>query len=283
MKKLELPRPKFKKPPVIEVVATVQFSEIDPKDFFLNIDRIWEKIGKEAFPTLDYKNKRHSLSNEATGLKFEFVGDDGAFQFPRLWIESVDRSFVIQLQSDRLSFSWRKLNDVESSDYSSYEIVWKNFSYILDTLSDFAKAISGKSIEINFMELAYINIIPFSDFGGATKIERCFPSVNPQNFPAYVGIVDGVSFAYEAPIEELGAKFKVQGVTVSDPKSGDRLIRLDLVQRGAADFIFDKHSKEIHTWFDEAHLRIVNTFKDITSEYMHTEIWEIKDDKSTKN
>lgn len=116
-------RPKFEDPPVIEVVATAQFSPIDEKLFLLSVDKIWESVGKEAFPVMDYKNRRASLSNENSPMRFEFVDSEDAFHFPRLWFESADRSFVIQMQSDRLSFSWRKLDNKRPSDYSSYEVV----------------------------------------------------------------------------------------------------------------------------------------------------------------
>lgn len=269
-------RPKFEDPPVIEVVATAQFSPIDEKLFLLSVDKIWESVGKEAFPVMDYKNRRASLSNDNSPMRFEFVDSEDAFHFPRLWFESADRSFVIQMQSDRLSFSWRKLDNKRPSDYSSYEVVWTHFLSSLNAICGFAKNDCKSPLEVNFLELAYINVIPFSDFGGAENIHKCIPSITSENIPPYLGKSEAVNFLWDIPIDAAGAKFKIQGLTGADKNSGDRLLRLDFVQKGAVDLTFDKDSKEIHNWFDEAHLRIVNAFKDMTSEYMHKEIWRIK-------
>lgn len=269
-------RPKFSNPPVVEVVAIAQFSELNEKAFFLNVGKLWDKLGKESFPYLEYKNKAPSLSHESGGVHLELIKGESDFQFPRIWLESEDKGFVMQIQSDRLSLSWRELDRESLSSYSSYERVWASFSNSMRQLSAFAEEHCGSALEVNFLHLAYINVIPFSDFGGAENIHKCIPSVSSENIPSYLGTSEAINFLWDIPIKQNGSRFKIQGVTGADNNTGDRLLRLDLLQRGVVGISLDEEFAAMQSWFDEAHLNIVNTFQDVTSDYMHKEKWGIE-------
>lgn len=270
--------PKFENPPVIEVAITAQFTELDNKSFLTDIDKIWDKLGKENYPEIHFKNRKAKLSDRNKQVHFALVDSEDDFEFPRMWFESADECFVIQMQPDRLSVNWRRLEkklNKESSDYSSFETVWKHFSNALDIFSNFSKAYCKSSLNINFLELSYINVIPFSDFGGAAKINNCIPALSLENTPSYLGVPQSVNFLWEMPIDNDCSKFFIQGLTHSSKKTGEKLLRLDLTEKGAVDLNFDNDSKGIHNWFADAHLRIVNCFKDITHVEMHKK-WRIK-------
>lgn len=263
--------PKFDNPPVIEVIALAQFSPIDEKYLLLNVAKIWDVFGRDNFPIIDYKNSylRPSNNNQP---KIKFFNED-QFQFPRIWLESSDRRFVMQVQSDRLSISWRRLNDSGKSDYGCYDDIWKKFLKALQIISQLA---SQNQLEINFLELCYINLIPFDDFGGADNINNCIPAMKSKVMPGYLGEIETVNFEWETPtIQQTGTKFKIQGLTGTDKNTGDRLLKLSLSQKGAVDIVFGDDTQKINDWFDDAHLKIVYTFKDITSDFMHKK-WSIR-------
>lgn len=270
------PDPKFDNPPVVEVYATAQFSELEDKDFLLQMNSLWESIGKKEYPELLLKNKQQPLSNVHNAPQLEFIDGDSDFHYPRIWLESADKFYVIQIQADRLSFSWRKISSETEQNYPSYDVVWEKFSSVLNMLSKFSQDTCGKSLEINFLELAYINAIKFDNFGGAENIHTCIPSITSKQIPDYLGSPDTVNFLWETPTTDKNVKFRIQGLTGADRSTGEKLLRLDLTQRGAVDFVFDKDSQKIHTWFEKAHSRIVHTFKDITSNSMHVEKWGIQ-------
>ena len=269
-------RPKFKTPPVIEVSATAQFSELDNKSFLTDLDKIWEELGKEKYPTIEFKNRRGKLSNSKNDMQFSIKQSDDNFDAPCVWLTSKDLYFVVQIQPNRLSVNWRKVQTDDGSDYSSYEIVWEQFLNALNALSNFTKKYCKSSLEIDFLELAYINVINFNDFGGVENIQQCIPSITYKNIPDYLGQPNTVNFLWETLADKGASKFIIQGLTGADSNTGENLLRLDFIQKGGVDFIFDNDADKIHTWFNDAHLRIVNAFKDITSKYMHTEKWGIK-------
>lgn len=269
-------RPKFDNPPVIEVMATVQFSELNKLKFMTYIKEIWNCFSEEEYPIIEYKNSFPSLTNKTENLHFS-MSDGDKFDFtPRIWFESKDRQYVIQLQNDRLSLSWRMVDIHAKSTYSKYELIWERFFKLLSSFSDFANNRCSSKLELNFLELKYINLIPFSDFGGVNKIEDCIPSISLSKTPKYLGKPSTVNFSWTSAIDISSSNFKIQGVTIADKNSGDPLLRLDLIQSGKSDIIFDKDSKKIHNWYEDAHLRIINAFKDITSSTLHSDKWKIK-------
>lgn len=271
-------RPKFNNPPVVEVSATAQFSDLEPSTLMLGISEIWQKIGKTAYPEILIKNKRGRLSHEVKELRFEFMSSEDDFVCPRYWFVSSDKSFVVQIQTDRISVNWRKTEESKDADYSSYEAVWERFAGVMLVMSAFSEEQLGCTLDINFMELSYTNIIPFRDFGGAAEIDKCIPSITSKYIPDYLGKADAVNFLWDTAIDGGISKFRVQGLTALDNKTGENLLRLDYSQRGAVDLAFDKETDKIHNWFNEAHLRIVNAFKDMGSDYMKANVWGIRDE-----
>lgn len=275
MKSAPTTRPKFKNPPVIEVAASIQFADLEGSKILANLEYFWTKLGKDQYPIIEFKQPKSKMSDNQAGFSFAVVNDHDDYPPPRIWFASEDKQRLVQLQPDRLSFNWRKL-EPENACYSSYEIVWNNFHASLTALAAFAKDKLGKSIESDLLELLYINMVPFSDFGGMANIERLLPSISYSKFPTtFLDTPNVLNFVWDIPSNDGKSSLKVQGLTASNLVTGEPFLRLDLQQRGAVAAVFDNKAEEIHNWFDEAHLRIVNTFKEITGPEMH-KIWELQ-------
>lgn len=269
-------RPKFKKPPVIEVVATVQFAELDNvmllgnteslhKAFGEKFKRIMPKmpLGKCVIPGVTEETPNH--------LSLAFMHEDH-FQFPRIWYLSADETHLIQFQSDKLVFNWRKVGpdpETENSTYSTFESkVWTHFDRALKALNGLIVDRTGTALKIEAAELAYINSIPFKDFGGPANLHNCIkglslPSLEWQE-PTKI-----VNFMWISNYDKYST-FTVQGLTGSDKMSGDAVLRLDLTTKGAFPNTIAPDSQMLHNWFNDSHLNIVNSFEKITDPTMHT-------------
>jgi len=269
-------RPKFSNPPVIEVAATIQFSDLGGNALLLSLSEFWKILGEGNYPVVELKQPRMKLSDQAGSVQFALINENDGYAAPRVWFLSEDQTRLVQLQSDRLVFNWRQL-DRSNPSYSSYEIVWKNFQQAMQALTQFSAKYLDKKIEADFVELLYINLIPFSDFGGAANIEACIPSMSFSKMPkAYLAEPNAVNFMWDIPIEEARSTLRIQGLTGPDVVTGEPMLRMDLLQRGAISAVFDKDETKIHNWFDDAHYRIVNTFKSMTGSEMHKQ-WGLQE------
>ena len=118
LKKLD--KPKFDNPPLVEVVAGIQFerlSNIQTLDFA----DIWTHFGKDKFPVY---REMPPLDN---------VGALEISNLPpmrRYWFESVKKDALLQLQRDRFIYNWRRPpeNMDKPNCYPKYEeVVKKDF------------------------------------------------------------------------------------------------------------------------------------------------------------
>ena len=104
--------PEFEKPPVVEVVLGIQFSELRRYRTF-HAGLLWgEKFRKAGFPkcverpSLDpaFETFGAPGRNESRLQLIQMPGPE----VPRLWFINHDETELVQIQSDRFLHNWRK-------------------------------------------------------------------------------------------------------------------------------------------------------------------------------
>src|SRR4051812_4966915 len=113
--------PSFERPPVIEVLASIQF---DPPIGFtaVHFGLIWDRFRAE-FPTVE---QRSPLPQMVERLGVAFQGQLVQMEFssepplPRLWFVSPSGDELIQVQSDRFIRNWRAVPELENP-YPRYQ------------------------------------------------------------------------------------------------------------------------------------------------------------------
>jgi len=151
--------PAYEQPPVTETVVGIEFAAL-PIGFMglASLHGLWNAdfpnpVEQEALPPT------RPVQQGAPDFAFRLgVGPPPA----RLWMISSDQHFLIQVQSDRLTLNWRRL-DAEANSYPGFEILKARFESLF---ADFRSHISGSlNIEVEPMvvEWTYVNEIDRAD------------------------------------------------------------------------------------------------------------------------
>jgi uncharacterized protein (TIGR04255 family) len=150
--------PSFQRPPVVEVLASVQF---DPPVGFsaVHFGLVWERF-RDEFPAVEQKPPLSQVV-ERLGVvpqvqQLEFLTEP---PLPRLWFVRASGDELIQVQSDRFIRNWRAIPELENP-YPRYadcirprlESDYTAFVSVLETQG-------LKPVEPNQCELTYINHI----------------------------------------------------------------------------------------------------------------------------
>lgn len=258
----------FKNPPVIEVSATVQFADL-PQDWALtNLEKVRAAVGVNDYPKIEFKPPLGKLVPLQIPNELSFkLSSDQEFEFPRIWLMSEDETHLIQIQNDRLSFNWRKLPESSNADYSKFDLVWKKFKDGCVGLDNLIKQEVGQHLQVQAIELAYLNSIPFKAFGGVEKIDTCMKHFISHSDAELIGVPTQINFLWEFNLQ--GTILKAQGLTIKDPNTGDQVLRFDLVTRKFSPSPIKVDSSEFEDWFDIAHDRIIDSFVSLTADTMH--------------
>ena len=155
----------FAQPPVAEVALTVQFDAetVDIEAFGLFAHEL-----REQFPVRQRQPVLPAISetfDELAGMpSFNIQFTDPA-SLPRLWLISKDGTELVQLQHDRLSYNWRRLD--ENTRYPRYAHLRKRLSRLLEVLSECVDTASragdgGRKPTVNLCEVVYVNPVEFA-------------------------------------------------------------------------------------------------------------------------
>ena len=177
-----------------------------------------------------------------------------------MWFISADEQFLIQFQSDRFIFNWRKRGD--DCHYPSFDTLIPRFTRNFSKLFQYAKARLDVELKINQVEVAYINVLKESDFSKASDFQSIFNDSILE--------VEGVSLAFGEIVR--GADGTPMARLVCELNTGfregtnERIYRLALTSRGAPE------TDEIEGalgFMRIAHKDIVMKFTDITTANAH--------------
>ncbi|UVM39109.1 TIGR04255 family protein [Pseudomonas sp. B21-017] len=255
-KSVNQPIPSYKKPPINEVVCGCQFEQL--KDLKItHFGDLWSRLKKD-FPKVE-----HALPiTNAEGFPPE--DPETSLPLPRAWFINNTDSRLIQFQSDRFYYNWRKKE--RELTYPRYAEVFSCFDRYFKTLNSFVAENGLGILKPTVWELTYTNHIPFDDASNSTielfKDIRWVRDVNrflsePTN-PVWAA-------TFDMPNDSgvLIAKFgsgRIQGEET-------KVRILELAARGP---VSETGMKE---WFDLAREWIVRGFTDLTTEDAHV-LWE---------
>lgn len=144
-----------KNPPIVELALSILF-EPNEKLNDVHLGPFWWD-NRADFPSVEPMQPiRMELETFASGSSFS--GPALTVQLmnepeTRLMMNSEDRSWLCQLQRDRMVVNWRKLN----SEYPRYPAVKSKLQTMWDKWSDFATKVGGSAPVPTKWELVYVN------------------------------------------------------------------------------------------------------------------------------
>jgi uncharacterized protein (TIGR04255 family) len=233
----------FTNPPIVEIVLGVQLSE----SVFTNeeIVSIYTSYLKDNFPKIEENLPLPSIVEEYNNQTITTILP--GFNSRKLFISKNDNE-VIQLQSNRILFNWRKIND--TALYPRFENVFEN---LLNYLNLIDKKIKCKHL-INQFEITYIDHFQIDLFDlSSFNISEIFNIMhNNENFT-------NVSVVYTIPQQVINGNLNIKFQSAIRNNDNKKIIVLDTTCRG-----FNKDSIEV--WFNKSHDIIHDYFFNFISE-----------------
>jgi uncharacterized protein (TIGR04255 family) len=249
----------YDRPPVIEVVYGVRFAPLQAWKL-PHIGIFWQQILNE-FPRCEH-------APPITGP--DFIDPTTALPIPRVWLINSTDDRLVQLQSGRFLFNWRRRDG--AAPYPRYSTLSKRF---FDLFREFRGFVAKNQIgEIHALEyeLTYINHVfeqdgwKFPDSVGRVVEHLAWQKELYQFLPPPVPTNWQARFAFPEGPGTLSVKLN----PATHAKEGKDLLALELSARGLP---ADAALNNMEAWFSHAHRWIVCGFEDLTSDEAQKVLW----------
>ena len=261
--------PKFRNPPVREVVISVQFDPLT-KLSPIHLGRWWEGERREHYPRSEERPPlpatREQFEWKASQPRFNLrVG--GAPPTQAIWFLTEDGGEVLQIQRDRFSRNWTRKQD----EYPSYEKLRPAFERDFEDFRAFLLREGIGEPSIVQCEITYVNPLQAGDgWDRQGELQKIFA-------PWSGGFVEG--FLPEPENVQIAARFMIKDppgtpigrlyATVQpaiDPETSSPRILLTLAARGRP---LGPGLDGIRAFLDLGHEWIVRGFATLTTTDMH--------------
>lgn len=269
-----VPFPKYKHPPLAEVVLSAQFLPIEgftASHFGL----MWQKLRadfpiiEQQSPVLHQIEKFGILSNPSNGLRLELFEGESS---PRALFVSKDRQEVVQIQIDRLMHNWRAQSDKD--EYPSYKTLRPSFEQQLKSFLVFLNEENLPTPMFNQCELTYVSVLTMGEdglkqpaFGEALTVWPNQATAEWLKEPEFTRLTQQfvIPDANKRPIGRLHLDAH-PAIRVSDNKNICKLSLTARLHPGGQDLESVLESLDLgHEW-------IVKSFSAITTSKMH-DLW----------
>jgi uncharacterized protein (TIGR04255 family) len=259
----------FAKPPVQEVVFTVQF--VDPVITFDILTQIRARI-RDDYPqhqSLPMRGRLEERFDESLRMRFEIPW--GA-ERPLHWFTSDDGQLLLQVQEDRLAFNWRRQGG--DGTYPRYSQLRATFADHLSALISDLKA-AGLNPAVDICELGYINELETPLRGEPPRAELRDALVPAKSAPSgdFLGPSDDLQWAarWLIPLDARPVgRLYADAQAAQRATDGKPVHVLTMTARLAQTA---NTLPEVFALFDLGHEWIVKGFADLTTKEMH-ETWE---------
>lgn len=274
--------PSFDRPPVIEVVASVQF---DPPQGFnaVHLGLLWNRFRRE-FPKVEQKAplpqvlERLGVTAQPRQFEVEFSAEP---PLPRLWFVSRSGDELIQVQPDRFIRNWRAVPQL-GNKYPRYrDCIRPRFEADYSSFVSFLESEEFDTVEPNQCELTYVNhILPneyWSSHSDLSAVVRCLPR-------EFGGLLDysteAINMASAHLLNDDQQQFlgrlhiKVQSA-FREPrkeKEGEKQLPIFVVTLTARGRPAGNGMAGVMKFLDIGHRAIVNSFDRVTTTEMH-KVW----------
>jgi uncharacterized protein (TIGR04255 family) len=264
------PLPSYKKPPVVEVVWSVQF----PKLAWLTAAHtglFWQSIRK-SYPKCEEQAPIERQAEPEVLLQPRQVFAEFLTKPPlcRQWFISENACDLVQLQSDRFCVNWRKVKPEDS--YPRYDYMRDQFASRWRQFCEFTQAQSREPPQVDLLDMTYVNHI-FKEEGWSAPgdIGKVFPVISFHKKSDF--LPPPASLGSDMVFDLVGTRGRLH-VSCRHAKllEGEQreLFRLELVARGRPE---RTDSEGLLLWFSEAREWIGRGFADLTDSDIQVKEW----------
>ncbi len=179
------------------------------------------------------------------------LGPSGA-QLPRILLISSDSQRLMQFQSDRFGYNWRRTGALtENTSYPGFETIKLEFADTFRQFGIWVRQRFGASIQPLAAELFYTNAVPLVTESGLKRISEVFRFFSPPTLRR----VGAWQTSWVEPLEDRG--YVQAAAAIAALPDGTPVGALNLTGRVR----MDGASADPTTWFDAIHALTLEVFQ----------------------
>lgn len=263
--------PDYEHPPLVEVVLSVQFAELQAYRT-VHAGLLWEQKFRKDYPIFAEQPPLDPV--------FEVFGPQASVpqirlkqmpgpQVPRLWLTNNQKTELVQVQADRFLRNWRKVG--KGAEYPRYEALRESFFAGLDEIDDFFRSSNIGRVQPNQCEVTYVNRLEIENRdlrtcpGAALKLFS-EGSLQLDREGSQLPEAEDCNLSVRYVMKDGHGKPRGRLLVTVQSWAGEPALRLDLTVRGApetADF------EGVARFLDEGRRTIVHGFTALTRDQMH--------------
>lgn len=189
---------------------------------------------------------------------------------PRVWFIDATESNLIQLQTDRIYFNWRKR--AGAADYPRYPSVVKNFADRYRMLAEVANQFNLGPLEPKVLDLSYINVFPRGEaWSELADLQKIFPSFAwHRSADSFLPPPQGLAFQADYVLPNGQGKLTVKLTPGKRRADNAEVYSFNLSAKGIGE---DTSLEGMMGWFDMAREHIVRGFSELTDPEIQLEKW----------
>lgn len=258
---------KFGNPPVTEVVCGVQFAELKhwhSQHFGL----FWTSL-KDTFPLVEEKQPIGPAIEGPLGPaappRIEFMSN----VLPRVWFQDENKSMLLQIQSDRMLFNWRKTE--REKKYPSFDVVIAEFEKYFAQFRNFVAKNNIGDVVAKQYEVTYVNHITRANGLEKFSHDVIFSDhMRNESNTRFLGPTESIDLKWTYELPNSWGRLFAQAQTAFLLENNEQIIRFEITARG---WPISGEEKARSDWFQLAHDWITRGFADMTRPEAH-EIWK---------
>lgn len=272
--------PSYERPPVIEVVASVQFEPLAAAGV-VHFGLLWEHFRK-TFPKTEQKPpiaqvvERLGVSPLRPSFQLALTEEPS---IARLWFVNEPGDELVQVQADRFIRNWRAIAALHNS-YPRYDkCIRPRFEADYRTFLRFVADESLGTVEPNQCELTYINhILPNDHWKNHADLRSVLKYWSDSGSSLLPVEPEAINLGVAYPLKDANGEFlgrlhvSVQSAFIPPKVSGNQQIPIFVLTLTARGRPVGKDIDGVLGFFDIGRSAIVNSFDRITTTKMH-EVW----------
>jgi uncharacterized protein (TIGR04255 family) len=261
--------PNFSRPPLNELVLSVQFGSLPFKNHHAGI--LWERFSQiypnvEEQPPIDPVFETFGTQVRAERLSLQLM----PMETLRYWFVTQDGNELLQIQRDRLIHNWRQQNS--DDQYPRYEPLRQKFEQEIATAASFFRDQGIGEITCNQCEVSYINVIPLVGEANATlQLADIFTIWTDKYSDQFLGQIERGQFSLSYVLPDESSKEPLGRLHIAAQPAVLRsenkpAVRLSVTARGKP---MDDTVTSALAWLDRGREAAVRGFTSITTKKMH--------------
>ena len=264
--------PDFAKPPVAEVVLSLQFSSLSSLTT-AHVGLLWRRF-RDRLPLIEEHPPLASALEDFAPpspprVEVSFKDKPPA---PRVWFVNEARTELVQVQQDRFAHNWRKVG--EGDTYPRYEKIRKRFRDEVSKFEAFLAEEGLGELEVNQCEVTYVNHIERTgDWESHGEIEKLLKNWVPLSATTFLPPPEDAVLQWRYRIPGGSGSVGRLYVTVQPSWSaanGRPVWVMNLMARGVA---IETGIDGAFKFFDLGREWVVRGFADLTTDAMQRN-WE---------